>query len=479
MSGIDFTRYQPPGVYTEAVPGPQVPVQAATPTAVGIFGLGQGFESATESLVIVPDADENTGGLNASLRHTGVTASSVKVSNPYTGTSYAPVVDYTVKQTSPGTASSSSTYTIERVVGGAITVGSTVTVQYQYTDPTYFTPRTYFDYSDVQAAYGAPFDPLGNITSELTLACRFAFLNGAQRVVAVAVNPANPLSPTLADYTTALNKLNEEHDVSIVVPANGMQSLQSVVAANVRTQSLGQAERRAILGEDGTVTAVASSQRMDDAKALNSSRVALVSPATFNYVIPESGKSIVVGGQYMAAAIAGLAMTQLAAVPLTRKIITGFSGVAEKVTTPQKNLETQSGLMVVELNQRGTIQIRHGVTTAPSTTQSREWSITGQQDAMVYRVRDYLGVDGLIGGVISDLTLVNIKASVDTALRSLIDDQTIYGFGNLKVRQKVSQPDVVEVAFDWRPSMPLNYLSVSYSIAVESGTVANTDENDQ
>lgn len=472
-SGIDFTRYQPPGVYTQSVPGPQVPVQAATPTALGIFGLSQGFRSDTESLVVVPDIDENTAGVNATLRNTGVNAASVLVSNPYTGTLFVVNTDYTVKQVSAGGASTNSTYTIERVVGGHIAPGMTIQVSYQYTDINYFEPRTYYDYADIQATYGAPLDALGNVTSEISLACRFAFLNGAQRVVAVAVNPANPLSPTLADYTAALNKLNDVHDVSIIVPASGMQTLQSVVATNVQTQSLNQSERRAIMGEDGSTTAISSSQRITNAMALNSPRVALVSPSTFNYFSPEANRSIVLGAQYMAAAIAGMSLTQRPATPLTRKIVAGFTGVAEKVATPQKNVESQSGLLVVETSQRGQLQIRHGVTTSPQTVYTREWSITGQQDAMIYRVRDYLGTDGLIGGKIDDLTIVNIKASASASLDSLVSDGTIYAYTGLKVRQLVSQPDVVEISFAWQPSMPLNYLVVSYSISITAGTVGN------
>ena len=57
----DFTTYQAPGLYTEAVPGPQLSVQTSTPVAVGIFGQAVGYRTFTESLVIDPDEqDEDT-----------------------------------------------------------------------------------------------------------------------------------------------------------------------------------------------------------------------------------------------------------------------------------------------------------------------------------------------------------------------------------------------------------------------------------
>ena len=67
--------------------------------------------------------------------------------------------------------------------------------------------------------------------------------------------------------------------------------------------------------------------------------------------------------------------------------------------------------MVVERTRRQLIQVRHGVTTNPTDLLTREWSIIGQQDVMVYRIRDYLDADGLIGQPIYDTTLIQVKAS--------------------------------------------------------------------
>lgn len=468
---VDFTRYQPPGIYTQAIPGPQIPIQAATPTAVGIFGLSQGFQTDTQSLTIVADIDSTHPGVNAALRNMGVNPASVVVTNPYTGITYVAGTDYTVFEVSPGSGSTTATYTIERVIGGNITVAQVVQVSYQYTNPNYFTPFTFYDYADVQATYGKPFDALGNVTSELTLACRFAFLNGAQRVVTAAVNPAVPNSPTLADYTNALTQLDNQPDVSVIVPATGMQTLQSVVQQHVDQQSLIQFERRAILGMDGTVNPVPSSTRTAAAAAINDARLALVSPATFNYFSPEANKQVVLGGQFMAAALAGIVVSNSPAQPLTREVVKGFVSVAENVAVPNRNTESQSGLMVVETSRRGQVQVRHGVTTQPGSIFTREWSITGQQDAMIYRVRAYLEADSLIGGIINDLILVNIKASADAALQSLVSDGSIAGYAGLKVRQLTTEPDSIEVSFEWQASMPLNYLVVSYSISVTSGTI--------
>ena len=75
---------------------------------------------------------------------------------------------------------------------------------------------------------------------------------------------------------------------------------------------------------------------------LTEQRIALVSPSTFNYYAPELNKPIVLGGQYMAAALAGLTISMIAAMPLTRKTVRGFmgpgrvhSGRARRTTSPR------------------------------------------------------------------------------------------------------------------------------------------------
>src|SRR5689334_1738640 len=54
---IDFTRYQPPGIYTEAVGGPQLGVRSSVPTAVALFGQTIGYKTYRESIKINPDTD--------------------------------------------------------------------------------------------------------------------------------------------------------------------------------------------------------------------------------------------------------------------------------------------------------------------------------------------------------------------------------------------------------------------------------------
>lgn len=475
----DFSKYMPPGLYTEAVNGPQLAVNTTSPTSVGLFGMAVGYQTHTEAVEFLPDALDDQGVAIAVvtnvLNKTGIIQNSVVVRNPSSQQTYALGTDFTIEVSGTGTNVSSNrddTYVLRRVIdGGHILAGDVVEVSYRYTDEDYFTDRTFWDFDDVRDAYGNAFNAEGTIISEITLAARLAFQNGASSVVCVAVDAADPSVPTLDEYVTALGKLSDNPDISVIVPATGMAPLHSEVLAHVNRQSQAQFERRAIIGRDGSGTSVSSSQLISNAVALGSRRVALVSPTKMVYFSSEVNRDVVIGGQFLAAALAGLSVSQNPSTPLTRKRVIGFSDIGYRETETQKSLESQNGLMVVEKTRSGTLRVRHGVTTDPATYLDREWSVTGQEDSMLYRLRQFLDNNQIIGSIINDITLVTIKATVDSTLQSLISDQTINGYSDLKVRQLATTPDVVEIRFAWNPAMPLNYVIVRYSVNVTTGEV--------
>ncbi len=580
----DFSRYRPPGVYTEAVPGPQIGINSTAPTAVALLGVARGYRTFVESLVINADevgvttkqtvtltngsagnwglnfagqpttglpvnaaataveaalialanipvggvsvagpnggpweitftgdlagtsqplltkiitgtgttltsgdvviskTDLGTPAVNRTLAQKGILTDSVEVRNPITGELYSLGTDYTVFRVNAGPDAVTNTrddlYTIKRVIdGGHIDVTDTVQISYRYTDPAYFNPQLFYDYDDVRDAYGEPFDAAGNIVSELTLGAKFAFLNGAFIIVCVAVDPANPSSPAVGDYNNALQKLTDNPYVAVIVPCTGAQPLFQLVQEHVKAQSENRFERRAILGRDGAVTAVASSQRIIDAQSLADERIAMVCPTAFTYFSAELNREVSLGAQFMAAALAGITVKNNSAMPLTRKVIDGWTGVVEQEQEGQKNLETQNGLLVVEKTRRQLMQVRHGVSTDPTSLLTREWSIRGQADSMVYRLRDYLEADDLIGQPILPITMINTKASAEAALQSLIRDGIIRDYSGLKVRQLLQNPDVLEVSYSWLPAFPLNYILVRYAVTLSTGDVTSTGGN--
>jgi hypothetical protein len=457
------------------------------PTAVALFGLTRGYRVGRESLYVRPDVEEDevlVPAVNATLAHAGIrvdlneddTHRYIKVYDPNTGQVWEENVDWTLHRITQGDDTTAGTrddlYTIKRVIdGGHIEPGDTVLVEYRYTDADYFKVYNFYDYDDVVDAYGEPIDSSGSIISELSLMARFAFVNGATQIIAVAVDPDDPSSPSMADYADALDKLQDEDQIAVLAPGTGAQAIQSLVQSHVRAAANNRYERRAILGRDGVSSPVTTNTLIENATSIADERIALVAPAKFTYYAPEVSKEIVLGGQYMAAALAGLTVSQIAAQPLTRKRVYGFVGPTDTQREGDKSNLSANGLMVVERNRRNVVWVRHGVTTRPDDILTREWSIIGQQDVMVYRVRDYLDNDGLIGSPIYDTTLTLVKASAESALQSLKRDQVIRDYQGLKVRQVATLPDVLEIRYEWLPAYPLNYLVVRYSVQMLSGDI--------
>lgn len=472
-SAIDFSRYLPPGVYVNPTPGPQLAVNSSLPTAVGLFGMSIGYRTFIESVLINPDTNETTPAVNKTLSNAGINTTTIEVTNPNTGQVYVVGTDYTVINVGGTTGTNNALYTISRVIaGGHINAGQSVQISYQFTDPNYYNAKLFYTYRDVVTAFGTPYNlTTGAIQSELTLAAQFAFLNGAYQLVCAPVNPSTPGNPTVGDYNDALANLADNGLVGIVVPCTGIQPLQQLVQEHIDQQSANRFERRAIMGMDGTGTPVPSTQRMNNAMELSDQRIMLLTPSTFTYFSTELNNDVIVGAQFMAASLAGMAISMSWAMPLTRKLPTGWTDIPEIEPEAQKDLETENGLCVIEKTRRLQIQIRHGVTTDNIDMLHREWSIIGQQDAMVYRLRDYLENANLIGQPIYDYTLVNVKASAEAALQSLRRDGLLVDYYGLAARQLLTNPDVIEVSYSWLPAFPLNYIVVTFNISLTSGDV--------
>ncbi|QDH91748.1 tail sheath protein [Mycobacterium phage Phrappuccino] len=471
------SRYLPPGVYTRIVDGPQLAVNSSMPTAVGLFGTAVGFRTWLETLQINPDTDAETPAINRTLAKQGIDVETLVVRNPTSGQTYVEGTDYTVEHIGGTINTPNATYAIARVIdGGHIDPGTEVQISYRYTDPKYFDPYIFYDYEDVRAAYGDPYNTAtGEIQSELTLHAKFAFANGAYQVVCVAVDPATPGSPTTGEYADALAKLSDQPQVAVVSSCSGAVPLHALVQQHVRVQSDNRFERRAILGMDGSVTPIASAQRILNAQALTDRRVALVSPSSFVTYSEELNNEVTLGGQYMATCLAAMTVAMDFAQPLTHKRITGWKAIGELQPEGEKNLESQNGLMVVEQTRQQIIRVRHGVTTDPTDLISREWNVTGQTDALTFRIRDYLEAANLIGQPIYGYTLINVKSSAQSALESLKRDGLLVDYHGLKARQLLTNPDVISVSFTWLPAFPLNYIVVEFGISLTNGEVSIGD----
>jgi hypothetical protein len=505
---VDFSHYLPPGVYTNPTAGPQLAVNSALPRAVGLVGTSLGYRTFTETVQIPADTVANTTPApSTSLQKSGIDVTSLKVKNLDTGFVYQKDTHYTISIVTGVSGSSTAKYCIKRFAptpADGISQLQKVQVSYQYTDPTYYSATTFYDYSDVTAAYGEPYkinstDNSWSIQSEVSLGAKFAFLNGAYSVVCAAVKPPVSGSAGLGEYTSAFQALEDEPSIAVVVPCNGdLVGLQTIAKSHVDNQSNSGFERRAIVGVDGSKTTVGNLQRIIYAvgdtnlpltnrgtSPLLDRRVMMVSPSSFTHSSAELNMPIDLGGQFMAASLAGMTVSMSFAQPLTHKHITGWIGISDgdladysatsntRGRDSKMSNESSNGLCVIENTRRKAIRVRHGVSTDPSNLLVREWSITGQEDALVYRLRDYIDDANLIGQPIYNYTLINVKASAEAALQSLVRDGLLVDYTGLTVRQLLTNPDVLEISFGWKPAFPLNYIVLTFAISLSSGNINN------
>jgi hypothetical protein len=476
--------YSPPGIYTNPVKGPQLAVNSSLPSAVGIVGTTVGYRSFTESFQFRDTNEANPQ--TYPLTQKGIIENTIVIRKRETLVAYlgpsnnGNTTNFTVEDIGGAPGSSNARYGIRRNPDtSTIPADDVVQVTYNYTDDQYYQPITFYDYRDVVTTYG---DPLRwndstktvEIISEISLAAKFAFLNGAYKVVCVAVDPTGETAVS-GDYNNAISKLKDDSSIAVVVPCNGISSA-AFIKGHVTQQSASRFERRAILGFDGKAAIVPSETRVGAAKSTGSgldSRILMVSPSQFTCYAPEVDKDITLGGQYMAASLAGMVVAMPFAQPLTHKYPVGWTGTTreDSLLDGEMTTETMSGLCVIEHDRRNNIRVRHGVTTDPSDLLSREWSITGQQDALVYRLRDYLDDANLIGQPIYNYTLVNVKASAEAALQSLVRDGLLVDYVGLAVRQLLTNPDVIEISFGWRPAFPLNYIVLTFAVNLTTGSL--------
>lgn len=341
--------------------------------------------------------------------------------------------------------------------------GDSAIVTYSFTDQHYYEPTFFDDFDDIADKYGAPFDANGNISSPLSFAARLAFQNGASEIVTLA-----SLTGGDSDLSSALSKLEAEDSVRIVTVVSGSASVHSALAAHLANMNTQGNYRQGIVGRDGSSTAVTADTLRLAAKGYNNEALILVSPASFQMPNPITGRTMLVGGQYAAAGVAGMFAARDVQIPLTRKTLAGFVGLGDKRTASELSIDSQSGLFAV-LNSGGVLQVRHGVTTAVSNVNTAEASVVRAKYEMGHRLRDTL--DGsIVGNVLpvneAPLIVGNVVTGV---LEQLVVEGSISRYANVKARILESDATTIEVKFEYRPAFPINNVIVRFTINTATG----------
>lgn len=349
-----------------------------------------------------------------------------------------------------------------------IVSGDTVIVLYNYTDQNYYEPTLFDDYADVIAKYGNPVDANGLVSSKLSYAIRLAFLNGSSEVVGVAAS-----ADTQTPLEAALAQLEDERNVNIVVVANGASFAASSLYAHLIKMNAQGYYRIGIAGRDGSSTAVTAATLRAAAQALNEESLRYINVASFRTTNTITGAQLNIGSQYAAAATAGMTAARDVQVPLTRKTLAGFEGINDKRTESEKALDSAAGLLVIE-DKGGILRIRHDITTAVGDVNKRESSVVRAKYELAQRVRDALDT-GVVGSVLSlDRGPTLVETVVRSVLETMIVEEAISAYTDVKGRLLSGDPTTVEVRFSYTPAYPINNINVVFQINTTNGNTTLT-----
>lgn len=341
--------------------------------------------------------------------------------------------------------------------------GATVTVTYNYADVAYFQPTFMSNYGDIASKYGAPYDANGNVNSALSFAARLMFVNGASEIVCVA-----SASGAQSDLQNSLALLANDPTIRIVVIADGSASSLTALAAHVQSMNNQGFYRIGVAGRDGSASTITSASLRQTAQGINYEAIRLVSPTSYAMQNPVTGNQLNVGGQYMAAAIAGMYAARDPQIPLTRKPVAGFTGINDLRTGSELVLDSQAGLLAIDLL-GGVLRVRHDITTAAGSVNTRESSVVRAKYEMATRLK--LALDSAVIGLVAprDRALLVVDSVVTGVLENLLLEQTINGYSNVTSRVANADPTTIQAQFEYDPAYPINNIQVNFSINTTTG----------
>jgi len=179
-----------------------------------------------------------------------------------------------------------------------------------------------------------------------------------------------------------------------------------------------------------------------------------------------SGTNIQLPGFYMAPAVAGLmSATQNVAIPLTNKVIQGFSLTRDKVFRPiiLDRLGGAGATVVQPIPGGG--RILAGRTTSQSGfVEDEEISIVFIRDRVKQVLRQSLA--SFIGGVQGPDILSLMSARVKVIMNGLASQGLVSSFKNIRVSRDKVDPRQINVFLQFVPVYPINYVFIDIEVGV-------------
>ena len=179
-----------------------------------------------------------------------------------------------------------------------------------------------------------------------------------------------------------------------------------------------------------------------------------------------NGTNTSIDGFYMAAAAGGLLSgTQNVAIPLTRKVLTGFSLLRDKIFRQVRlNSLGNVGATVVQPVSGGGRVLAGRTTSNTGYVEDEEISVVFIRDRVKQVLRDSL--DGYIGTVENENTQGIIGSRVISIMSALVSQGLVTNFENIKVSRDKVDPRQWNVFLRFQPAFPINYIFIDIEVGV-------------
>jgi hypothetical protein len=320
--------------------------------------------------------------------------------------------------------------------------------------------------------------------------------NGASSVLALSLNPSDG---TLAQqFTAAYAKIAADYRAMLLVPlfvdgapqgdttaadahtASAVLALAQGAASHCTNAAANGYGRMAFIGVETNYDS--ATKPFDQlAGGLTNKRAVLAYPNQLSFFNSQLSQTTTVSGYYLAAAMAGKLAGGDPDQGLTQQVLTGFNGfpaaLAQQQTKTFKDSLSKAGVAVAEITRSGAMWTRHGVTTDMSSLTSREINIVRAGDVLFEMVQTGMENAGLIGDPIDADMTTKVKGALAGILELAVSNSVIQAYGNLAVRQQAlpsGDPSIIECQFAYAPSVPLNYITVTFAIDLNSGDFTTT-----
>lgn len=179
-----------------------------------------------------------------------------------------------------------------------------------------------------------------------------------------------------------------------------------------------------------------------------------------------SGTNIALPGFYMAPAVAGLlSATQNVAIPLTNKVLQGFTLTRDKIFRPiiLDKLGGEGATVIQPIPGGGKV-LAGRTTSQTGYVEDEEISIIFIRDRVKQVLRQSLA--GFIGGVQGPDTLSLISARTKTIMTGLASQGLITSFGNIRASRDKVDPRQINIFLQFVPAYPINYVFIDIEVGV-------------